>query len=147
MGYKETKMDACKTQIVITRLLEDDDSGDRPDERDEGFYPSLDASAAGYVGAGNEHDYNRQMDIARRRIALFDNGIWNYVGVRAVANISIAIGGNSICTYQLKSAGLWGIESDSEESYLQEVFEEQAEELRAHIAAMASAPVTIVNNA
>lgn len=61
-------------------------------------------------------DYERMLD--------YGNG-WVMVGIRAEAKLVI---GGVIQT--IKSGGLWGIESDSDESYLDEVRAEEESELQ-----------------
>lgn len=139
-NYNQLKVASRITKITITRVLEDDTYHGAPDEDNEGFWPSKDENAPGYCPP--EH-FEKSMATAKQRMAQFKAGQWNYVGVRAMASIFIPIGQGSICEYKLLSAGLWGIESDSGEKYLNEVFEEQAAELVEHIKQFASAPITI----
>ena len=62
------------------------------------------------------------------RMEAYARGDWHMVGVRAEAHV--LAGPKGAQTRQvLRSAGLWGIESDSEKSYFQEVAEEQYAEL------------------
>lgn len=128
--YSEAKEVKNFSNIVITRLLEDDDNASTPDQQDDGFWPSKDTTAAGYCPP--EH-FEQSMETAKTRMARFEAGVWNYIGVRAKAVVHIPIGNGSMCTYTLKSAGVWGIESDSGEEYLQKVFMEQAQELLEHL--------------
>jgi hypothetical protein len=102
-----------------------DDSRDRPDERDEGFWPSKDPDDCGYCSPDT---YDEQHAIAVARMASWENDEWEYVGVVAVAHVAIPIGGGSYTTHTFRSAGLWGIESDAGE-YLEEVFEEEKDAL------------------
>lgn len=60
------------------------------------------------------------------RLAEYRNGQFSYIGVRVLADIQIQ---NIIQT--VSSGGLWGIEDDSDESYLREVAQEELHELRA----------------
>ncbi len=62
-------------------------------------------------------DYDRMESLQR--------GAWGYIGIGARAEI--VIGG--VCQ-TITSGSLWGIESDSEESYLRETEQEQLTELR-----------------
>lgn len=55
----------------------------------------------------------------------YNNDDWQYIGVKAQAEIVI----DEVCQ-KITSGGLWGIESDSEESYLKEVESEEMAELR-----------------
>lgn len=59
------------------------------------------------------------------RLKAYRNGQFYFIGVRVLADIQI---GNIIQT--ISSGGLWGIEDDSEESYLKEVEQEELSELR-----------------
>ena len=82
-------------------------------------------------------DY-RQPDEAR--LAAWRNGEWHFVGIRARATINIPYGANPQCwiTSELLSPGLWGIESDSGNAYLQEVFLEERDILLDMIASLKS---------
>ena len=60
------------------------------------------------------------------RMESLNNGQWSFIGIRACADITINQTAQSIY-----SSGLWGIESDSEESYLNDVEQEELSELRA----------------
>lgn len=61
-----------------------------------------------------------------RRMEAFTRGDWSMHGIRACAEIVAAGTTQTIC-----SAGLWGIESDSDPSYFTDVAGEQLEELYA----------------
>ena len=69
-------------------------------------------------------DYRRQDEA---RLAAWRNDEWHFVGIRARATINIPYGANPQCwiTAELMSPGLWGIESDSSDAYLQEVYREE----------------------
>jgi hypothetical protein len=63
-----------------------------------------------------------------KRLEAYYNDEWHYVGVRAVAHIRLVK--NNVAFYTtLESAGVWGIESDSGEEYLREMFEQECREL------------------
>lgn len=70
-----------------------------------------------------EQDYDR--------MEAYNRGEWCCYGVRATAEVFV----NGV-RQNLRSAGLWGLDSDSEESYFAEVEEEQMEELRDILAAL-----------
>jgi hypothetical protein len=62
---------------------------------------------------------------AQARLESLFNGQWTFIGIGATAEIRI----NGI--YQIISSGrLWGIEDDSGEEYLNEVYTEQVAELK-----------------
>ena len=60
----------------------------------------------------------------RARLAAYHAGDWHMVGVCAVAHITVKHYKYST-SYTLKSAGLWGIESDSSDEYIKEMFAEE----------------------
>ena len=114
-----------QVHINWMRILKTDDTSDKPDERDEGFWPSRRKSAAGYVDPEN---FDAEMAKAKARMQAWEDGDWYYVGVIARATIHIPIGGNSFRIMEVESSGLWGIESDAGE-YLNEVYAEEKAEL------------------
>jgi hypothetical protein len=112
-----------------------DDTPDRPDERDDGFWPSTDPKAAGYVDPENFDEEQRK---ARERMDRWEAEDWWYVGVVAVANLLVPIGGGSFRIMTLKSGGLWGIESDCGD-YIREVFEDEKDNLLAELKTLGEA--------
>jgi hypothetical protein len=60
-----------------------------------------------------------------KRIEALENNDWNYLGIRADALIRT----NGIAQ-EITSGAIWGIESDSSESYIKEIEQEQLAELR-----------------
>jgi hypothetical protein len=66
------------------------------------------------------------------RIEAWRCGYWSYIGISAEAEICVVENGSGTL-YSLRSAGLWGIESDSNEEYLNEVFRDECGELKRHI--------------
>ena len=58
------------------------------------------------------------------RLAEYQRGEFGFLGVRAVVIVPIPHG-RDVIDHKFESPGLWGIESDSEQSYLEEVFEEE----------------------
>lgn len=61
----------------------------------------------------------------KKRLEAYYNDEWYFIGIQAKAEIRI----NGI-SQTISSGGLYGIESDSGDEYLDEVFEEQKEELK-----------------
>lgn len=110
-----------KVHISFQMILADDDTAGKPDSHDEGFWPSQDESAPGYVLPEN---FETEMRKAKARMAAFKRGAWGYVGVICRATIMLPIGGASFRMMTMDSAGIWGIESDAGD-YLQTVFEEE----------------------
>lgn len=116
-----------------------DNHASAPDQMQDGYWPSLDPEDAGFIGEGKTAaDLKREKAKARLRYNRWLGDAWHYVGVVARAVVFIPAGGQSFRVLELRSAGLWGIESDSG-SYLRDVYEEQREELRAELATLAAA--------
>lgn len=67
------------------------------------------------------------------RIAAWRNSDFTMIGIRARADIMIPIGQGSFRLMTLRSAGLWSIESDSGEDYLESIFEDEKAQLLAEL--------------
>lgn len=67
----------------------------------------------------------------RARIKSWKRGEWNFLGIRARVQFYIPhpYGPHSASVHALTTPGLWGIESDSGDEYLDEVYEEQKADL------------------
>ena len=79
-------------------------------------------------------DLSGQDNFADRK-AQYCNGEFNHIGVSAVVNLEIPIGNGSILQ-TIHSPGLWGIDSDNDEDYFNQVFEEETVTLCAMLAAL-----------
>lgn len=66
---------------------------------------------------------NARKDYAR--MEAYNAGDWGFIGIRAQADVVIA----GVCQ-SITSMGLWGIESDSDESHFREVEHEELNQLR-----------------
>lgn len=86
-------------------------------------------------------DY-REQDEAR--LKAWRNDEWLFLGIRARALIKIPHGTNPECwiTSELLSPGLWGIESDSDDAYLQQVYREEREILISMLASLKTYQIT-----
>lgn len=116
-----------------------DDFASAPDQMQDGYWPSLDPQDAGFIGEGKTAaDLKRETQKARLRYNRWLGDAWHYVGVVARAVVFIPAGGQSFRVLELRSAGLWGIESDAGK-YLRDVYEEQKADLRAELATFAAA--------
>jgi hypothetical protein len=83
------------------------------------------------------------------RMERLHHGDWCYIGIRAEAEILIPSGGHSV-VQEITSGGLWGVESDSDKSYLSEIETDELAELRDQLRALgfsARAVSTAVKNA
>ena len=63
------------------------------------------------------------------RLTAYRAGAWHCIGIKARATFLIGLGEAAVIQ-AIESPGLWGIESDSDPGYLDEVFREEAETLR-----------------
>jgi hypothetical protein len=91
-----------------------------------------DASPMDYLFQDPEY---KEQDQARYEAWLRDE--WHFIGIQARAHVLVVA--NRVGTMlELVSPGLWGIESDSGEDYLAEVFSEECESLKSAIARMAN---------
>lgn len=123
------------TYVQIERVLIEDDSARRPDEMQDGFWPSLDPDDAGYIGPKTEAELAAEQAKCKRRMADYEAGARGYVGVIARAKCLIVRDG--VGTYvNIDSPGLWGIESDAGD-YLNEVYREQCEDVKQMLADLA----------
>jgi hypothetical protein len=122
--------------FACTATIYRDDCSDRPDQRQDGFWPSRDPNAAGYVLPGN---FEAEQAKAERVMQAWQNDEWFYCGVAVtVARWDVELTG------QFANA-LWGIECnypDSDNSYLSDVANEllgeAIEQARAKIAQLCS---------
>jgi hypothetical protein len=103
-------------------------------DMERGEFPYFNGAVENYKGETPEkireyvrRDYERMEHLQR--------GGWCYIGIRAQAKILIPSGSASV-VQEITSGGLWGIESDSDASYLTEIDEEQLSELREQLRAV-----------
>lgn len=62
------------------------------------------------------------------RLAAYERGDFHFVGIRASVEIEIPHGTDGTRILQtITSPGLWGIESDSGDTYMQEVFRDECD--------------------
>jgi hypothetical protein len=69
------------------------------------------------------------------RMERLNSGDWCYMGIRAEAEILLPSGDASIAQ-EITSGGLWGVESDSDKSYLAEIDAEELSSLREQLRAV-----------
>lgn len=62
------------------------------------------------------------------RVAAYRAGAWHCIAIKARATFLIGLGEAAVIQ-AIESPGLWGIESDSDPGYLDEVFREEVETL------------------
>ena len=73
---------------------------------------------------GDRCETDDERDEDARRLEAFHNGEWYMTGVRAKAEIRVPYGHGFIIAH-ISSPGLWGVESDASEEYLEEIFQEE----------------------
>ena len=98
----------CEAQgFTVTARLVRDDCGDAPDQRQDGFWPSLYKDAAGFIGAGN--GWRDRFDAAQARaeaiMAAWRKDEWFYCGIV----LSVSLEGVILDDH---AASLWGIEGE-----------------------------------
>jgi hypothetical protein len=108
--------------LTVRAWTERDDNSDAPDERDEGFWPSLDPKSAGYIGPKSKRTLRRHMARAHRVMEAWRNDEWDYCGVC----VQVFCDGVPL-TGQYEFA-VWGVErnypGDRSHSYLVELANE-----------------------
>ena len=113
----------CKAQgFEITARIVRDDCGDAPDERQDGFWPSLYKDAPGFIGPGPNHRQRFAEAQAKAEAAMeaWRKDEWFYCGIV----LSVALEG---VTLDAHAASLWGVEANypgSDNAYLTEVAQE-----------------------
>lgn len=115
---------------TITARVVRDDTPDRPDQRDDGFWPSLYANAPGFIGPGKRfrERFEKAQAKAQAIMDAWERGDWFYCGIV----ISVAVDEVIISDH---AASLWGVEAnypDTNNHNLNEVANELLGEALAH---------------
>ena len=63
------------------------------------------------------------------RMRAYRRGDFGFIGVRAAIDLDIPTKQGGIIGQRITTPGLWGIEDDSDEDYLREVYEEECAQL------------------
>lgn len=72
----------------------------------------------------------------KRRLDDYNKGVWEMIGIKAVATIHIPVddkNDNTVKIQTIDSGGLFGIESDSDDSYIQDIGREQIAEVKNYL--------------
>lgn len=83
--------------------------------------------------------WNACMEYAKKdkeRLDAYNKGTWEMIGIRAVATIHIPVNGGTddiVKIQTIDSGGLFGIESDSDDSYIQDIGREQIAEVKSYL--------------
>lgn len=67
--------------FTLTARVYRDECGDKPDERGDGFWPSLDPKSAGYIGPKSRHTLARATARAQSVMDAWKNDEWFYCGI------------------------------------------------------------------
>ena len=106
---------------TVTARIAHDDTPDRPDQRQDGFWPSLIKTDAGFIGRDKTlDDFMREQAKAQTIMDAWKADKWFYCGVI----LSVRIEDVELTDH---AASLWGIEAnypDSDNAYLSEVANE-----------------------
>ena len=101
--------------FTATATIYRDDTSDMPDQRDDGFWPSRDPKAAGYVLPEN---FEAEHAKAERVMAAWKNDEWFFCGV------AVTVAKNDVQLTEEYGFALWGVDCnypDSDNAYLLEV--------------------------
>lgn len=106
----------------VSARIVPDTSGEPPDARQDGFWPSLYKDASGFIGAGNgwRERFETQQARAQSVMDAWRKDEWFYCGIV----LSVSRGGVVLDDH---AASIWGIEAnypDTDNSYLSEVADE-----------------------
>jgi hypothetical protein len=117
---------SCEVEgFTLTATVYRDDCGDRPDERDCGFWPSLDPQSAGYIGPKSATTLRRHMAKAKATMEAWERDEWFYCGV------AVTVEREGVELTPRYANALWGVECNypgSDNSYLRDVANELASE-------------------
>ena len=107
--------------FTVTARVARDDCADAPDQRQDGFWPSLDPQDAGFIGAGKtDADLDTAKARAKAVMDAWEADAWFYCGiVLTVRRAGVVLDDHA--------ASLWGIEAnypESDNAYLAEVADE-----------------------
>lgn len=89
---------------TLTATIYFDDDTTPPDERQDGFWPSLDSNSAGYIGPKSKSTLARHMAQAKRVMDAWRNDEWFFCGV------AVTVSKDGIELTGKYDHALWGIE-------------------------------------
>jgi hypothetical protein len=115
---------------TIRAHIERDDDSAPPDERSDGFWPSLDPESAGFIGNKSDRTLRRETAWAKHVLDAWKNDDWFYCGV------CLTVSRNGVELVGPYGHALWGIEcnypaktkSDKPNDYLRDVANENLPE-------------------
>jgi len=93
--------------FTLLATIHRDDTQDSPEERQDGFWPSLDPENAGYVGAGvSEEEFAKHLASAHHVMESWERDEWFYAGV----DVRVFRSGVELVKHYEQA--LWGIEAN-----------------------------------
>lgn len=131
---------ACSIDgLTCTATLYRDDDCTSPELRQDGFWPSLNAEDAGYIGKKSQRTLERQTARAKEILRAWREDEWFYGG------LAVTVSKNGIELIPKYNVALWGIECNlpgTDNSYLltvaNELLPEAMSQARAAIASLCS---------
>ncbi len=91
---------------TITARLEGDENGERPDERQDGFWPSFDRNEDGFIGDGKIiADFAAEQENSKSIMETWERDEWFYCGVI----LSVKIEDIELTRH---ATSLWGLEAN-----------------------------------
>lgn len=99
------------TGLRFVATLYRDESGEGPEERSDGFWPSLDPQSAGYIGPKSEATLKRHTAKAQAVLDAWNNDEWFYCGVAVRAFFD-----DEPLTGEY-GAALWGVDCNYPQHY------------------------------
>lgn len=121
-------MSGAKVTVTFTREEADDTQPDTSHLQQD------------YSEVTDPIERQKYLDSDKERLKGLQQLDWYFIGIRAVATIWIQRDGYRT-KYTMKSPGIWGVESDSGEEYLEEVYEDECATLRRDIEAIITGPI------
>lgn len=95
--------------MTATARIYRDDCTDRPDQRQDGFWPSLDPNSAGYIGPKSARALQKATALAQDVMQGWRDDSWFYCGI-AVTISHTHSGDSYVLTENRYNHALWGIE-------------------------------------
>lgn len=120
-----TLLGGFRTGLRLEAKIYEDDDKTPPDQRQDGYWPSLDPESDGYIGPKSESTLRRHTAKAKAVLEAWRNDEWQYCGICVRAWF------DDIPLTDEYGFALWGIEMNypgSKNEYLREVANELADE-------------------
>lgn len=92
--------------LELTARIYRDDCSDTPEERQDGFWPSLDPKDAGYIGPKSKRTLERQTAKAKAILESWKKDEWFYCG------IAVTVSKNEVELLHAYDVALWGVEAN-----------------------------------